>query len=495
MSGIVFHQQQVVFPSHHCKCCSVPRIKGERVGFPYLQHGYAASCPKFVKLSPHAVVGGSGGAQYSEQWLDARKKQKREKIAGVDQDELLDPLLLADADSCFCEFRGVQIHHKIYDAESQSNNAELQSNNSSQSHTISRVAHNSSWKLGLPMILLHGFGASVYSWSRVMKPLTEVTGSKVLAFDRPAFGLTSRVDASTYLSTGTNDAKPLNPYSLAFSVLATLHFIDFLASEKIVLVGHSAGSLVAVDSYFEAPECIEALILIAPAIFAPNAAQKPAEQDKAGRENQTEGEISNSNMLAKPFIKIFEILLKFITYITQAIVQMTKGMTDMLNLMYKKTLSAILRSAFGVMLIRVIIDKFGRAAVRSAWHDPNQATEHVLNGYTKPLRAKGWDKALAEFTAATLANAQSESKSPLSKRLSEISCPVLIITGDNDRIVPSWNAKRLSQAIPGSCLEVIKNCGHLPHEEKVDEFVSIVYKFLHGAFGDQKEPSLQGAVV
>lgn len=73
--------------------------------------------------------------------------------------------------------------------------------------------------------------------------------------------------------------------------------------------------------------------------------------------------------------------------------------------------------------------------------------------------------------------------------------PVLIITGDNDRIVPSWNAKRLSQAIPGSCLEVIKNCGHLPHEEKVDEFVSIVYKFLHGAFGDQKQPSLQGAVV
>ncbi|KAF9670492.1 hypothetical protein SADUNF_Sadunf13G0074700 [Salix dunnii] len=489
MSGIVFRRQRMVFPSHHCKCCSVPRIKGERVSFPYLQHGYAASCPKYVNLSPHATVSGSGGAQYSEQWLDAREKQKREKIAGIDQDELVDPSLLADEDSCFCEFRGVQIHHKVYDAESQSNN-------SSQSHTISQVAHSSSWKLGLPVILLHGFGASVYSWSRVMKPLAEITGSKVLAFDRPAFGLTSRVDASTHLSTGSNDAKPLNPYSLAFSVLATLHFIGFLEAEKIVLVGHSAGSLVAVDSYFEAPECIEALILIAPAILAPNAVQKLAKQDKVGRENQTEGEISNSNMLAKPFIKIFEILLKFTTYITQAIVQMTKGMTDMLNLMYKRALSAILRSAFGVMLIRVIIDKFGRAAVRNAWHDPNQVTEHVLNGYTKPLRAKGWDKALAEFTAATLANVQSESKSPMSKRLSEISCPVLIITGENDKIVPSWNAKRLSQAIPGSCLEVIKNCGHLPHEEKVDEFVSIVYKFLHGAFGDQKEPSLEaGAVV
>jgi hypothetical protein len=64
MSGIVFQQQQLVFLSHQ-KCCSVPRIMGQRVSFPNLQHGYAASSPKFVKLSPHATVSGSGGAQYS----------------------------------------------------------------------------------------------------------------------------------------------------------------------------------------------------------------------------------------------------------------------------------------------------------------------------------------------------------------------------------------------------------------------------------------------
>ena len=45
--------------------------------------------------------------------------------------------------------------------------------------------------------------------------------------------------------------------------------------------------------------------------------------------------------------------------------------------------------------------------------------------------------------------------------------------------------------IPGSCLEVIKNCGHLPHEEKTDEFISVVQKFLHRAFGDSKEQGLQ----
>ena len=38
---------------------------------------------------------------------------------------------------------------------------------------------------------------------------------------------------------------------------------------------------------------------------------------------------------------------------------------------------------------------------------------------------------------------------------------VLIITGDNDRIVPSWNSMGLSRAKPGSSLEAIKNCGIL----------------------------------
>lgn len=70
---------------------------------------------------------------------------------------------------------------------------------------------------------------------------------------------------------------------------------------------------------------------------------------------------------------------------------------------------------------------------------------------------------------------------------------VLIITGDSDRLTPSWNAERLSRAIPGSSLEVIKNCGHLPQEEKVEEFVSSVQKFLQRVFGAQEEKLLQPA--
>jgi len=68
---------------------------------------------------------------------------------------------------------------------------------------------------------------------------------------------------------------------------------------------------------------------------------------------------------------------------------------------------------------------------------------------------------------------------------------VLIVTGDSDRLVPSWNSKRLSRVIPGSQLEIIKNCGHLPQEEKPKEFVSVVAKFLHKTFAGSEELCLQ----
>lgn len=41
----------------------------------------------------------------------------------------------------------------------------------------------------------------------------------------------------------------------------------------------------------------------------------------------------------------------------------------------------------------------------------------------QPLRVKDWDRALVEYTVAMLTDSASESKPPLSKRLSEISCP------------------------------------------------------------------------
>ncbi|XAR71848.1 2,6-dioxo-6-phenylhexa-3-enoate hydrolase [Bertholletia excelsa] len=415
--------------------------------------------------SASASVGGSD-AEYSGKLLRENQKQKGKRIAGIDQGDLLDPALLADPDSCFCEFEGVRIHHKICDAERTPQNL-LQDQTNSQNK-----------RNGLPMILLHGLGASVFSWHRVMKPLAQATGSKILAFDRPAFGLTTRVNLNDHLCPYQEEINPLNPYFMIFSVLATLYFIDSLPAEKAVLIGHSIGSRIAVNTYFQAPERVAALVLVAPAILAPLASHKVVQENRVERDAQLQEDRPYSYIHANAFIRFCNLSAMFTKYIVQAITLLVKGTGDILNSLHRKALSALLRSAFALMLIRVVVDKFSIAAVRNAWYNSNQVTEHVLHGYTKPLRAKGWDKALAEYAEAMLTDSWFELKPSIVDRLKEVSCPVLIVTGDGDRLIPSWNARKLSQAIPGSFLEVIQNCGHLPHEEKAEEFVSVVNKFL-----------------
>ncbi|CAM8910286.1 unnamed protein product [Rhodiola kirilowii] len=425
---------------------------------------------------PPNAAASSAGDQFSGKVLEEVKRRRRKKIAGIDQDELLDPKLLADPDSCFYEFQGVHIHHKIHHAEPQEYSL-LEDQGSSQPGERSK-------KIGIPMVLLHGFGASLFSWSRVMKPLAELTGSKVLSFDRPAFGLTSRVDFSGHSSSDTNDARPLNPYSMAFSVLATLHFIDFLAAKQAILVGHSAGAYVAVNSYFKDPDRVAALILVAPAILAPRVVQKSVNKTYTGNEQSSK---ENSDSSVNLITKISRVFLEFGEYIKQSIRLVLEVIVSVFTSLYKKALAAMLRSAIGLIMIRIFIDRFGVAVVRSGWYDPKKASDHIIEGYTKPLKAKNWDRALLEFIASLLTDPGSKMELPLGKRLHQISCPVLIITGDTDRIVPAWNAKRLQKAIPGSYLEIINNCGHLPQEERVEEFIAVIDRFLKRTFGSSAE--------
>ena len=67
---------------------------------------------------------------------------------------------LVDEDSKFLEVNGINVHYKIYGQ-------------------------------GEPVfILMHGFGASLFSWHQVTTPLAQY--GTVIAYDRPAFGLTER---------------------------------------------------------------------------------------------------------------------------------------------------------------------------------------------------------------------------------------------------------------------------------------------------------------
>lgn len=252
-------------------------------------------------------------------------------------------------------------------------------------------------------ILLHGFGASTFSWREVMEPLAE--HGTVIAYDRPAFGLTER---------------PLNwqgenPYSEDSNLALLLGLMDALSVEQAVLIGNSAGGTLATVFSIAYPERVIALIEVDAAIY------------------QTMPDSA------------------FLSWLLQ---------TPQLD-------------HVGPLIARRLAGAQGDSFLLSAWHDPDhlETNPEIMEGYRKPLRVDNWDRALWEHTRATRA-------SGLADKLGEIRVPTLVITGDDDRIVPTELSRQLANDIPGAQLSIIENCGHLPQEECPQAFLESINKFL-----------------
>lgn len=104
------------------------------------------------------------------------------------------------------------------------------------------------------LVLLHGFGPGTFSWRKVTDALAQK--ARVIAFDRPGFGLSERPDV-----TGGN-----NPYTLDAQPRLTLGLLDSLGIDKAVLVASSEGATVAVELALAHPERVAGLVLIGPVL-------------------------------------------------------------------------------------------------------------------------------------------------------------------------------------------------------------------------------------
>lgn len=122
-------------------------------------------------------------------------------------------------------------------------------------------------------------------------------------------------------------------------------------------------------------------------------------------------------------------------------------------------------------LVSRFFSSSGDRLLRLAWHDPDKIPVEALEGYRKPLRVQNWDRAFWEFTLASRSVG-------LPGQLEQITMPTLVITGDDDRIVPTAESVRLAKELPNARLEVIPNCGHVPHEECPEAFLKAVNRFL-----------------
>lgn len=68
---------------------------------------------------------------------------------------------------------------------------------------------------------------------------------------------------------------------------------------------------------------------------------------------------------------------------------------------------------------------------------------------------------------------------PVVARITRIRHPTLVVWGRHDRIFPAAFAMKLAREVPDARLELM-DAGHSPHEERPEEFVSVVSEFFEG---------------
>lgn len=77
--------------------------------------------------------------------------------------------------------------------------------------------------------------------------------------------------------------------------------------------------------------------------------------------------------------------------------------------------------------------------------------------------------------------AQIRDEHDVAGRLGDVRCPVLVVHGEDDRIVDAANGRLLAGRIPGAQLFLVPGAGHLYHSEQADLVDARIIEFLRAS--------------
>ena len=72
----------------------------------------------------------------------------------------------------------------------------------------------------------------------------------------------------------------------------------------------------------------------------------------------------------------------------------------------------------------------------------------------------------------------------LASALHEVEAPVLVIWGDDDKWHPVDNSNLYRSSLPSAALTIVRNAGHLVHEEKPDRIYELIRSFIPAGYGN-----------
>lgn len=365
--------------------------------------------------------------------------------------------VLQDSDSRFAECNGVSVHYKE-----------------------ERPMYGECGDLGFAILLIHGFGGGAFAWRHLMRPLAEINCCRVVALDRPAFGLTSRP--------AVIPGSP-NPYTLSAQKNMIIQFCYELGIKRVVLIGHSDGCILSLmvaaklrGQQLELRSSLQCGSVSSTIEIGMSVRKTPSgnvAHEIGDRFMDSERKYSGELMESQPLLgspKQSATPAEAQSRVNLHIASIVLLHPDFSTEEGPTFTNLLLQSKIGRKFLRPLLrTDMGEVASRRAWHDTSKLTNDVLQLYKAPLRIQGWDSALVEHTKV---------KRQLGRQqLGEIKkqalgLPIMVVTGEKDRITPPDAAASIAQDLQADHVSILPECGHISHEESPEMLLDVLVGFL-----------------
>jgi len=241
---------------------------------------------------------------------------------------------------------------------------------------------------GTPVLLVHGVGSSIDTWSEVYSRLTQ-TGRSVVAVDLFGHGKSG---------SGNGD------YSLGANATMLRDVLNFLDIDQVHLVGHSLGGGVSMQMFYQYPDRISSLTLIA----------------SGGLGTEVGASLRAATLPGSEYV---------------------------IRLISRPEVTTTLQRAVGVLgIFGVRRHGFDDRLVQTL---RDLQDESKLSGFTNTLRSVIGIRGQRVSALERLAQVNPET--------------TLIIWGDSDPMLPSTHGYALHEMLPGSRIVIVPNSGHDPH--------------------------------
>ncbi|HEX3101295.1 MAG TPA: alpha/beta hydrolase [Pyrinomonadaceae bacterium] len=258
-----------------------------------------------------------------------------------------------------------------------------------------------------PIVLIHGYTASVYVWKSAA-PLLAEAGFRVIAIDLLGFGYSE---------------KPAwFDYSIQAQARMVSRFMNRLGIGRATVVGSSYGGAVASTLTLDYSERVEKLVLV--------------------------DAVCNDEPKNHPILRLASL------------------------------------PGVGEVITPFLCDS--RSFMKMRMHSTLAKTNHHMitrdriESIIRPLSA-------ADGHHSVLATSRNWSADHIERDAHQINQPTLIIWGEEDTVMPIKNGYKLHEEILNSRFVIIKDCGHVPQEEKSELFCELVTEFCQDKKGHISE--------